>query len=132
MKTIKNYTINLPPTKKGTMKSRTKFSLILATALTCGVASSFAQAPLRNDESGLAPLTAGQVCDANGNPPASPNTPLYFSRLCQPGTPRNPVLAPDGHQVTWGEWTDVEGRAAVDGRNQGSQVGGDVRELSTQ
>ena len=112
----------LPPTKKGNMTSRTKFILILAAALTCGVASSFAQAPLRNDQSGLAPLTAGQVSDANGNPAASADTLLYFSRLCQPETPRNPVLAPDGHQVTWGEWTDVEGRAAVKCINEGSHV----------
>src|SRR5438094_980688 len=44
------------------------------------------------------------------------------SRHCNPGDPLSPVLAPDGHQVTWGEWTDVEGQAAVKCIKQGSHI----------
>jgi hypothetical protein len=104
------------------MKSISKFGLVLVVVVACIAASSKQKAPLRNDQSGLAPLTMAQVSDVNALPPARPDTLLYFSRLCQAGTPRTPIVAPDGHQVTWGEWTDVEGRAAVKCINEGSHV----------
>src|SRR5262245_5136284 len=104
------------------MKNISKFGLVLVAVVASIAASSRQKAPLRNDQSGLAPLTMAQVSDVNGNPATSENTPLYFSRRCQPGDPLVPIIAPDGHQVTWGEWTDVEGRAAVKCINQGSHV----------
>jgi hypothetical protein len=104
------------------MQNITKLSLTLAVALACIAASSKQKAPLRNDESGIAPLAMAQVSDANGNPPATPDTLLYFSRHCQAGDPLAPIIAPDGHHVTWGEWSDVEGGAAVKCINQGSHV----------
>ena len=104
------------------MKNITKFSLAAAVALACIAAAPPASAPLRNDVSGIAPLALAQISDPSGRPPASPDTLLYFSRLCQAGTPLTPIVAPDGHHVTWGEWSDVEGRAAVKCISQGSHI----------
>jgi hypothetical protein len=104
------------------MQSISKFSLALLAVLAFGVSSVRAEAPLRQDEADLAPLALSQISDANGNPPASPDTLLYFSRRCQAGDPLAPILAPDGHQVTWGEWTDVDGQAAVKCVKQGSHI----------
>jgi len=104
------------------VKNISKFSLALLVTLAMGANSARAEGPIRNDKSGLAPLTMGQVSDADGREPATPDAPLYFSRHCQPGDALAPIIAPDGHQVTWGEWTDVEGRAAVKCINQGSHV----------
>ena len=95
------------------MKNISKFSLALALAIAFSAASSRGQAPLRNYDSDLSPLVLAQISDVSGNPPASPATLLYFSRRCQAGAPLAPIIAPDGHQVTFGEWTDVEGRATV-------------------
>jgi hypothetical protein len=103
------------------MQSIAKFSLALLTVLAFGASSGRAEAPLRNHEADLSPLALSQISDVNGNPPASPGTLLYFSRLCQAG-PLDPILAPDGHQVTWGEWTDVEGQAAVKCIKEGSHI----------
>jgi hypothetical protein len=101
------------------MKSINRFSVALVVALGFGVVSSQAQPPLRNDVS--VPNLA-QVSDVNGNPPSSADTPLYGSRVCMAGDPRTPIIAPDGHQVTWGEWNDVEARAAVKCIREGSHV----------
>src|SRR3989442_504751 len=104
------------------MKNISKFSLALAMALVFSGASSRGQAPLRNHESDLAPLVLAQISDVSGNTPASPATLLYFSRRCHAGDPLAPIIAPDGHQVTWGEWTDVQGQAAIKCVYQGSHV----------
>jgi len=104
------------------MKNITKFSLALAVVLACSASSARAEGPLRSGAAPLSNLAMSQISDVNGNPPANPDTLLYFSRLCQAGTPRTPIVAPDGHHVTWAEWTDVEGRAAVKCINQGSHV----------
>ncbi len=101
------------------MKNISKLSLAAAMALALSAASSRAQAPLRNDVS--VPNLA-QVSDVNGNLPASGDTLLYDKRPCQPGDPLTPIIAPDGHQVTFGEWTAVAGEAAVKCITEGSHV----------
>jgi hypothetical protein len=55
-----------------------------------------------------------ELADAQGNPPASPDTPLYNKGgPLGPCSPNAPILAPDGHQVTLGEWRQVDGMASV-------------------
>lgn len=44
---------------------------------------------------------------ADGQPPASPDSPLFEVRR------GNPILGPDGHRVTLGEFNAVEGSATV-------------------
>ena len=104
------------------MQNISKFSLALLAVLAVSASSARAEGPLRNNTADLAPLVMAQVSDANGNPPASPDTLMYFSRRCQAGAPLVPILTPDGHHVTWGGWTDVQGQAAVKCINEGSHV----------
>jgi len=104
------------------MKNISKFGFALAVAVACVAASGQQKAPLRNDVSGIAPLAMAQISDANGREPTTADTPLYFSRPCQPGDALAPIIAPDGHQVAWGEWSDVEGRAAVNCITEGSHI----------
>ncbi|MCI0744062.1 MAG: hypothetical protein L0Y58_01535 [Verrucomicrobia subdivision 3 bacterium] len=101
------------------MKKISKFGLALAVAWAFSAASSWAQAPLFND---VSVPNMMQVSDVNGNLPASGDTLLYDSRVCQAGDPRTPIIAPDGHHVTFGEWTAVEGRALVKCIQPGSLV----------
>ena len=104
------------------MKRISKFSLVLAMSLVFSAAPGRGQAPLRNYESDLSPLVLAQISDVNGNPPASLDTLLYFSRRCQSGAPLVPIIAPDNHQVTFGEWTDVQGQASVKCVYEGSHI----------
>jgi hypothetical protein len=56
-------------------------------------------APVRQP---IAAILIGGIRDVNGNRlnlSSDPATPLY--KTAAPGTP---LLAPDGHQLTWGEW----------------------------
>lgn len=101
------------------MENVSQFRVSLAVALALSAVSSWAQAPLRQD---VSVPNLMQVSDINGNLPTSDDTPLYDSRVCQAGDPRTPIIAPDGHHVSWGEWADVEGRAAVKCINDGSHV----------
>lgn len=52
-------------------------------------------------------------------------TPLYdrrsFDEMTSAGLPANPITAPDGHHVTWGEWSDVEGRTWVTCNGSGTK-----------
>lgn len=56
----------------------------------------------------------------NGDPidpeTTDPSTPLITD------LGRAPVVAPDGHQVTWGEWSDVEGSVSVECLKRGTRV----------
>lgn len=58
------------------------------------------------------------VSDAAGNPPVGDATPLYLL----PRFGHAPILAPDGHQVTLGEWDAVSGRATVKCINKGTHT----------
>lgn len=49
------------------------------------------------------------ISDVNGNPPSGGDTPLYLL----PRFGHAPILAPDGQQVTLGEWEAVQGQARV-------------------
>src|SRR5262245_1411501 len=100
------------------MKNISKFSLALAAALACSASSARAQAPLRED------LNIGvlvQVGDARGNSPTSLDTLLHDKRP-RPDGSLTPVTAPDGHQVTWGEWAQADGQARVKCIKKGSHV----------
>lgn len=101
------------------MKNISKIGLALAVASAFGVASGRAQAPLRNLVSGP---NLAHVSDVNGAVPTSADTLLYDSRTCNAGDPLTPIIAPDGHQLTFGEWTDVEGQALVKCIESGSLV----------
>jgi hypothetical protein len=72
-----------------------------------------AAAPIRNTNVVHIPLF---IVDGNGQPPSAANTPLFEVRK------RNPILAPDGHQVTLGEFNAVEGQASVQCVMRGTQV----------
>jgi hypothetical protein len=56
------------------------------------------------------------IVDEIGQPPVDPETPLYESRGGQP------ILAPDGHHVTLGEFDMVMGRADVRCVRSGTHV----------
>ncbi len=87
------------------------------------------EAPVRNDN--LIPFyrdVRGPGCDpTNGavgmiTATTPLNTPLFNQRtgMPVPPAPCNPVLAPDGHQMTLGEFKAVVGRAVVKCINQGT------------
>src|SRR5262249_7496779 len=72
---------------------------------------------------GAAPIRNGDVVhvpffiqDANSQPPTSPGTPLFEARQ------HNPILAPDGHQVTLAEFNAVSGYVSVQCLNGGTHV----------
>ena len=62
----------------------------------------------------------GLTTDENGNtvipPAAPPSTPLYYRRT------QLPILAPDGHHITAGEYAAAKGTAEVTCIGQGTQV----------
>jgi hypothetical protein len=59
-------------------------------------------------------MIEAELADAQGNPPTSLDTPLYNKGgPLGPCSPPTPILAPDGHQVTLGEWRQVVGTASV-------------------
>jgi hypothetical protein len=70
-------------------------------------------APTRNSDIVHIPFF---IQDAGGQPPATPGTLLYEVRA------HNPILAPDGHQVTLAEFNAVQGYASVQCVNRGTQV----------
>ncbi len=61
--------------------------------------------------------------DADGNVPTESQTLLYENAL------HNPVLAPDGHQVTFGEWSAATGTASVGCIQSGTHVTLHLRNL---
>jgi hypothetical protein len=55
-----------------------------------------------------------ELADAHGNPPTSLDTLLYNKGgPLGPCNPPAPILGPDGHQVTLGEWRQAGGTASV-------------------
>jgi hypothetical protein len=104
------------------MQTISKSCIALLAILALSASYSRAEAPLRADIN--VAVASRHVSDVNGNPPTSPDTLLYGNRPCDPANPTvlNPVTAPDGHQITWGEWTQIEGQAAVKCINNGSHV----------
>ena len=105
------------------MKNTSKFSLAVAMASAFSIASSWAQAPLFQDQSVANIGLFRTFGDSTGAAPTSDST-LLFTRgaACPPPNSLTPILAPDGHQVTWGEWNNVHGRAAVKCIQPGSLV----------
>jgi len=88
-----------------------------------GLTSSSSQqgAPARNSTVVIVPFfgdAAGHHLTAAGNPA----TPIY--RVSGPGGPVGPfpVIAPDGHHVTLGEWVNVTGSASANCINQGTHI----------
>ena len=73
-------------------------AVVLVAALALPL-TALAKPPVRSDE--VSTIFTSVITDVNGNPinfSTPPATPLYTAAL---GTP---LLAPDGHQITWGEW----------------------------
>ncbi len=56
------------------------------------------------------------VVNEAGELPANPDDLLYDVRM------NNPVLAPEGHQVTWGEFSAVRGALTAECRDEGTYV----------
>jgi len=127
------------------MQNIMKFSIALAVAWAFSLTSSWAQkAPddggLVSDPKGTGPGVEAQrplrqvesvpnigvfrtFGDINGAMPASDDT-LLFTRggACPPPNVRTPILAPDGHQVAFGEWKAVDGQVLVKCIHSGSLV----------
>src|SRR5437870_4988167 len=103
------------------MKSIGKFSLALVAGLALSAISAGAAPALSSVNLNL--FARLDVGDSSGNPATSPGTLLYDNRP-GPGGTLTPVTAPDGHQVTWGEWSlaQGQGRAGVICTPQGSYV----------
>jgi hypothetical protein len=76
-------------------------------------AASTEAAPVRNTQVIHVPFF---IEDASGGAPTQGSTPLFESRAHQP------ILAPDGHQVTLDEFNAVEGRASVKCVHQGTHI----------
>src|SRR5262245_19717154 len=72
-----------------------------------------AAAPIRNTTVVHVPFF---VQGSGGQPPTSASSPLFEARK------GNPILAPDGHQVTLGEFNAVEGTASVQCVSRGTHV----------
>jgi hypothetical protein len=84
-----------------------------------------ADAPIRNDN--LMPVLGpglGTIVDGMGNPitMSTPAGTLIFNSSPDPMGVRLPVLAPDGHQLTFGEFLTPEGRAGIHCINQGTKT----------
>jgi hypothetical protein len=56
------------------------------------------------------------IADADGNTPAEPDALIFEGRM------GNPLLAPDGHQLTLAEWNAVQGSAWVECIDEGTRV----------
>src|SRR6266446_7535498 len=105
------------------MKNISKFSLAAAVVLACIAASPPPSAPVRNASFPLFELDgAPLIVDGNGRAvtmASDPGTKLYSNRFCDAHVP---ILAPDRHQVTLGEWLKASGRASAKCINKGTHV----------
>ena len=105
------------------MKNVSKFGLALAAVVACIAASPPAGAPLRQDESVANIGIFRTFGDSTGAAPTSGSTPLFTrGGACPPPNSLTPLLAPDGHQVTWDKWNAVEGQVAVKCLKKGTHV----------
>jgi hypothetical protein len=84
-----------------------------STAVSTATTVSPAAAPIRNTTIVHIPLF---IQGAGGQPPTGPDSPLFEVRK------GNPILAPDGHQVTLGEFNAVDGSATVQCVTRGTLV----------
>jgi hypothetical protein len=82
-----------------------------------GMNSGLIAAPPERTE---AVVVAAAVKTADGGLPMNDADLLWDVNECE-GVP-NPLLAPDGHQLTWGEYNKVTGRAAVKCDKRGTHV----------
>lgn len=125
------------------MRNITKFSIALAVVWAFSLTSSWAQkadgglvsdpkgngpgvesqGPLRQTESVANTGVFRTFGDSTGAAPTSDST-LLFTRggACPPPNTLTPILAPDGHQVTFGEWKAVDGQVLVKCIHSGSLV----------
>ena len=105
------------------MKNISKFSLAAALLLACIAASPPPSSPVRNASFPLFELDgAPLIVDGNGRAvtmASDPGTKLYSNRFCDAHVP---ILAPDRHQVTLGEWLKASGRASAKCINKGTHV----------
>jgi len=94
--------------------------LALFTTLGCQPIHTRASEPVRNAD--LAIIEA-ELLDTNGNSPTSDDTPLY-NKGGPPGVCDSlpPILAPDSHQVTLGEWRQASGTSSVKCIQSGTHV----------
>ncbi|HEY6166687.1 MAG TPA: hypothetical protein VI454_01515 [Verrucomicrobiae bacterium] len=108
------------------MKTALKHSLALAVvALTAwGVLTALAekreQKTVRTEFNITVP-NADPVYDSAGNPATAPNTPL-FSNAAGVCDHLFPLIAPDGHHITLGEWKAASGIAQIKCGDKGSHV----------
>jgi hypothetical protein len=81
-------------------------SIVILSALCLSASAAYAAPPVFLE---ISRTLSGPVRDVNGvrpGPETDPATPLYTTAL---GTP---LLAPDGHQLTWGEWDNIAATGA--------------------
>src|SRR6266545_8262136 len=127
------------------MRNIIKFSIALAVACAFSAAPSRAQKAVNDGGLISVPKVNGAVVesqpplhqfesvanlgvfrtfgDSTGAVPTSDTTPLFTrGGACPPPNVLTPIVAPDGHQVTWGEWNDVEGQVLVKCIPSGSLV----------
>jgi hypothetical protein len=78
-------------------------------------------APARNSTVDIVPFY-GDAAGHHLTPTGDPATPIY--RVSNPGGPVGPfpVIAPDGHHVTLGEWVNITGSASADCITQGTHI----------
>src|SRR6266540_5372524 len=77
-------------------------------------ASVKAQPPLHQFESVANIGVFRTFGDSTGAVPTSDTTPLFTrGGACPPPNVLTPILAPDGHQVTWCEWNAADGQVIV-------------------
>lgn len=67
------------------------------------------------------PFTAVDV-DGNHGPFDDPGTQLYEPLVSDDNDTREPLTAPDGHHITWGEWSQVSGRVKFKCLEEGTHV----------
>lgn len=83
------------------MTTSSRWTQAAASLLLLGLWASAAQAEDRHVRLPINKILGSAIRDVNGVQPNSstdPATPIYSAALAQP------FLAPDGHQLTWGEW----------------------------
>ena len=82
-----------------------------------------AQPPLHQVESVANIGVFRSFGDSTGAVPTSDATPLFTrGGACPPPNVLTPIVAPDGHQLTWGEWNAVDGQVIVKCIRSGSLV----------
>jgi len=103
------------------MKTTLKHALVLA-ALVALTNLAFAGDKAVRDLDPIVPYDP--LVDMSGNDiSADPDAPLYGA-LCNLffGLPNNPIIAPDGHHVTVGEWSQATGKATVKCTPSGTHI----------